>query len=257
MQGPVTVFDGGVYAGDARIPDLPPGSDRLLSYAMDLDVEVAPTSDSKPRNLLSARIEKGTLIATYKQSRTQQYTVKNSGSAEKKVLLEHPIELSWELVTPKKPIEKTRDVYRFAVAAKPGEPADMKIEEQMTVREDIAVSNLNDEAIHFFLSANVVSETVKEALREVVRRKSVLAELNRAKQRIDQEVATIGQEQQRIRENMKSIDRNTDLYNRYVKKFTDQEDAIEKLRDEGRALEQKIAELQRSLDEYLSKLELA
>ena len=29
MQGPITVFDGGVYAGDARIEDLPPGGERL------------------------------------------------------------------------------------------------------------------------------------------------------------------------------------------------------------------------------------
>jgi hypothetical protein len=257
MQGPVTVFDGGVYAGDARIPDLPPGSDRLMSYAMDLDVEVAPTSDSKPRSLLSARIEKGTFIATYKQGRSQSYTVKNSGRSDKKVLIEHPIEPQWELITPKEPSEKTRDVYRFAIAARPGEPGDLKIEEQITLREDVALTNLNDDAIHFFLSANVVSETVKDALREVVRRKSELAELHREKQRIDLEVAVIAQEQQRIRENMKSIDRNTDLYNRYVKKFTDQEDQVEALRDEGRTLEQKIAALQRSLDEYLSKLELA
>jgi hypothetical protein len=55
---------------------------------------------------------------------------------------------------------------------------------------------------------------------------------------------------------MKSIDRNTDLYNRYVKKFTDQEDEVEKLRGDGRTLDEKIAETQRSLDEYLSKLEL-
>jgi hypothetical protein len=256
MQGPVTVFDGGVYAGDARIPDLPPGSDQLLSYALDLDVEVAPTGDSKPRDLLSARIEKGTFIATYKQSRTQKYNVKNSGREEKRLLVEHPIESQWELITPKEPTSKTRSVYRFAVDAKPGEIANLAIEEQIKIREDIAISNLNDEAIHFFLSANVVSETVKEALREVVRRKSELAQLQREKQRIDQEIASIGQEQQRIRENMRSIDRNTDLYNRYVKKFTDQEDTIEKLRDEGRTLEQSIVERQRSLDEYLSKLEL-
>src|SRR5690606_2346619 len=35
MQGPITVFDGGVYAGDARIEDLPPGEERLISYALD------------------------------------------------------------------------------------------------------------------------------------------------------------------------------------------------------------------------------
>ncbi|HJQ78552.1 MAG TPA: hypothetical protein VJ828_01285, partial [Lacipirellulaceae bacterium] len=55
MQGPVTVFDGGAYAGDARIPDLPSGGERLLSYALDLEVEVAPTSDARPQSLVSAR----------------------------------------------------------------------------------------------------------------------------------------------------------------------------------------------------------
>ncbi|MCI0334063.1 MAG: hypothetical protein L0228_12670 [Planctomycetes bacterium] len=256
MQGPVTVFDGGVYAGDARIPDLPPGSDRLLSYALDLDVEVAPTSDSRPQDLLSVRIEKGVLIANYKQSRTQRYTVKNSGDKEKRVLIEYGFDPRWELIASKKPTEKTRDVYRFAVAAGPGKPADLRIEEQQSIRQDVAINNLNDEAIRFYLSAKVVSETVKDALREVVRRKTELADLSRRKQQFDQEIATIGQEQQRIRENMRSIDRNTDLYNRYVKKFTDQEDQIERLRENARELESKIAESQRSIDEYLSELVL-
>src|SRR5262249_729725 len=42
MQGPVTVFDHDAYAGDARIDDLAPGQDRLISYALDLKVEVEP-----------------------------------------------------------------------------------------------------------------------------------------------------------------------------------------------------------------------
>ena len=97
MQGPVTVFDGGVYAGDARIPDLSPGSERLLSYALDLDVEVAPTGDVRPQKLISARIEKGVLTAEYKQTRTQSFTVKNSGHNAKTVLIERTIEPQWKL----------------------------------------------------------------------------------------------------------------------------------------------------------------
>ena len=256
MQGPITVFDAGVYAGDARIPDLPPGSDRLLSYALDLDVEVAPTSDYRPQDLLSVRIEKGVLIATYKQSRTQSYTIKNSGDKEKRVLIEYALDPQWKLIEPKKPTEKTRDMYRFAVAAEPGKPAELKIEEQQDIRQDVAITNLSDEAVRLYLSAKVVSESVKEALREVVRRKTELAELQRRNQQMNQEIATIGQEQQRIRENMKSIERNTDLYHRYVKKFTDQEDRIETVREEARKLEQQIVESQRSLNEYLSKLDL-
>ncbi|HEX2476019.1 MAG TPA: hypothetical protein VHK01_14810, partial [Lacipirellulaceae bacterium] len=256
MQGPVTVFDGGAYAGDARIPDLPSGSERLLSYALDLEVEVAPTSDARPQSLVSARITKGVLEAEFKQSRTNSYTVKNSGDVAKAVLVEHPVDLQWELRAPKEPTEKTRDVYRFAVAAEPGKPAELKIEEQNTFRQAVAISNLNDDAIHFYLSAKVVPERVKEALREVIRRKSELAELNRQKQQVEQEVATIGEEQTRIRQNMESIGQNTDLYNRYVTKFTEQEDHIERLRDDARALEQQIAQAQRSLDEFLTNLDL-
>jgi hypothetical protein len=40
MQGPITLFDGGEYAGDARIEDIPPGATRLVSYALDLHVLV-------------------------------------------------------------------------------------------------------------------------------------------------------------------------------------------------------------------------
>ena len=39
-QGPVAVYDGGTFAGDARLPDLKPGETRLVSYAIDLGTEV-------------------------------------------------------------------------------------------------------------------------------------------------------------------------------------------------------------------------
>lgn len=88
MQGPITVFDGGAYAGDAKIEDLPPGTERLISYALDLDTEVAPESKGHPEELLSVKITKGTMIASRKYVRGTEYTVKNSGKATKKVLVE-------------------------------------------------------------------------------------------------------------------------------------------------------------------------
>ncbi len=71
MQGPITVFDNGSYAGDTKIEDLPPGSQRLISYAVDLDTEVAPQSKGRPEELLNVRLLKGTLIATRKYVRSK------------------------------------------------------------------------------------------------------------------------------------------------------------------------------------------
>ncbi len=230
MQGPITVFEGGSYAGDAKIEDLPPGAERLISYAVDLDTEVAPQNKNRPEELLSVRLIKGTMIATRKYVREQEYTVKNSGKAEKKVLIEYPFDASWKLVKPEKPAEKTRDLYRFAVTAKPGEPAQLTVEEERTDSQHIALNNLDDGSIKFYVSAKVVSDAVKDALKEIVKRKADLGQLTAKKQQLELRIREIGEDQTRIRQNMAQLDRNSDVYKNYVKKFSDQESEIETLR---------------------------
>lgn len=254
MQGPITVFDGGAYAGDARVLDIPPKSERLISYAMDLDTEVAVESQSKPEVLVGVKIVKGTLYATRKHRRSQTYTVKNSGSKQKTVLIEYPFDPNWELIEPEKPAEKTRDLYRFAVKAGPGEPAKLTVAEERVETQTVHLTNLDLDTIHIYLRAKVVDETVKEALQKVVRLKQELAELSEQRRRREQEIATISQEQERIRRNMEQLDRTTDLYNRYVKKFSEQEDRIEDLRNEIDKLQTAETAKRKELDEFLSGL---
>src|SRR5436305_9274229 len=91
MQGPITVFDDNAYAGDAQIQDLPPGSERLISYALDLDTEVSPAVKQQPAALVSVRVSKGTLLTNYKYARTKTYTIKNSGKKATNILIEYPI----------------------------------------------------------------------------------------------------------------------------------------------------------------------
>src|SRR5262249_26041755 len=58
MQGPIAVFEGSNYAGDARILDLQPGEERLLSYAVDLGTEVNPVPSSDNGKLTSVKVVK-------------------------------------------------------------------------------------------------------------------------------------------------------------------------------------------------------
>jgi hypothetical protein len=256
MQGPITVFDGGSYAGDAKIEDLPPGTQRLISYAVDLDTEVAPITKGRPEELLSVQLLKGTLIATRKYVRTQEYTVKNSGKAEKKVLIEYPLDASWKLIKPEKPAEKTRDLYRFELAAKPGEPATLTVEEERTTPQYVAMNNLDDGSIKYFIGAKVVSEKVKDALKEIVKRKAELEQIVVKRKQLEKRIGEIDSDQNRIRQNMQQLDRNSDVYKNYVKKFSQQESEIEKLRSDIAELSGKEAEMRKSLDEYMMGLDL-
>ncbi|MEX2120659.1 MAG: hypothetical protein WD847_13785 [Pirellulales bacterium] len=256
MQGPITVFDGGAYAGDARIDDLPPGSERLISYALDLDVEVAMETKGSPEQLVSVRIAKGVLYSSRKYTRSQNYLVKNSGDDARQVLIEYPFDAAWKLLAPAKPAEKTRDMYRFALAAEPGKPATLVVEEEQVVRQEVAVNNLDDGMIQFYLNARVVSDEVKRALTEVVKRKREIEQLAVRHQELEQQINVISQEQARIRENMAQLDRQSDLYNRYVKKFASQEDQVEQLRGQIADTQQQLTSKRKSLDEYLLGLDL-
>ena len=256
MQGPVTVYDGGVYAGDARVEDLVPGSERLVSYAVDLDVEVAPRTEPRPEEIVSVTLAKGTLVVTRKLARRKIFEIKNSGADAVKLLVEHPREEPWKLVALEKPAETTRDRYRFAVTAEPGKPVTLEVAEEQQTLQQLALVNTDDSTILFFTNAKQTSPAVKEALTAVIERKREIERFVQERAKREQEVNVVGQEQERIRQNMAQLERTSDLYTRYVQKFAVQEDRVETLRKEVADLQAKELEARRALDDYLQQLEL-
>ncbi|MEX0669842.1 MAG: hypothetical protein WD060_05240 [Pirellulales bacterium] len=256
MQGPVTVYDAGAYAGDARIEDLAPGGERLVSYAVDLDVEVAPRMEPKPEEIVSVRLVKGTLVVVKKLARRKVFEVKNSGSDAVKLLIEHPREAGWQLVMPEKPAETTRDRYRFAVTAEPGKPAALEVAEEQQTQQHLAIMNADDGTILFFTNAKQTSPAVKEALGKVIEQKREIERVVHQRATRAQEVQVVGQEQERIRQNMAQLERTSDLYTRYVQKFAAQEDRVDSLRKEITELQAREQETRRALDDYLQALEL-
>jgi hypothetical protein len=196
------------------------------------------------------------MIASRKYTRGTEYTVKNSGKVAKKVLIEYPFDPQWKLTAPTKADEKTRNLYRFALEAKPGEPTKLLVEEERTDHQQVALGNLEDNAIQFYLSAKVVGEKVKAALAEIVKRKQALQEITVKKQQLEQRIREIGEDQSRIRQNMAQLDRGSDVYKNYVKKFSDQESEIEKTRGQIASLNDQEIGMRKSLDEYMMGLDL-
>jgi len=182
--------------------------------------------------------------------------VKNSDTKPKTVLIEQPLDANWKLVAPKEPTEKTRDRYRFAVEAQPGKPAKLAVEEEMIQSQSLAITNLDDNTIAFYVNQKKISPEVKAALQEVVKRKHALLQVAAERARLEERIKVVSEEQDRIRKNMGYLDRNSDLYRRYVTKFGEQEDSVDKMHDQIMNLTNEEARLRTSLDEYLMSLDV-
>ncbi|MCC6141946.1 MAG: hypothetical protein IT389_15180 [Nitrospira sp.] len=257
MQGPITVFDGGAYAGDAQIQDLAPGHDRLISYALDLNTEVEPKIEGGTQELASVSLKKGTMLVSRRLVEDRTYLVRNRGLKPKTVLIEQPYRADWKLIEPKEAAERTRDQYRFSLTVDAGKTATLRVKETLPLQESILLMDSGLDHIAFFQQAKEVSPQVKEALQRVAHLRSKLDNTRAQRTKLEQRIGEITTEHSRIRENMQRLQQNSDLYTRYVKKLDQQETELEKLRKEIESLKTAEEERRQELHTYVMALDIA
>lgn len=255
-QGPITVFDADTYAGDAQVMDLSPGEKRLISYALDLDTEVTVKSEPKPRQLVSVRIQKGTLIARRKHIDQREYVIKNKADRKRAVLVEQDFNPQWALVEPAEAFEQTRDVWRFRkdLQAHSTESLDVRLERYGDERVALMDAGLDD--IRIYLRSKVVLPKVVEALQQVATMRTEIDRLTGEKRQRQQQIDGIEADQQRIRQNMQRLPQNSELFVRYVTKLDAQETEIEQLREQIDELKQQETAKRQELQRYLLALNI-
>jgi hypothetical protein len=256
MQGPITLFESGSYAGDARIEDLPPGQDRLISYALDLKTEVEPKFEGGTQELVTVALKKGTMLVSRRRIEDRNYLIKNRDAKTRSVLIEQPYRSDWRLIEPMEPTERTRDLYRFAVRVEPGKTASLHVKETLPVEETVQLMDSGIDLMAYYVRAKEVSPKVREALQRVVTLRSKLDDARAQRTRLEQRVGEITAEHGRIRENMQRLPQNSDLYSRYVKKLDQQETELEKLRKEIEASKNNEDEQRRELQTYVASLDV-
>lgn len=256
MQGPVTVFDENVYAGDAKLPDLKPAEKRLVAYALDLAIEVIVDQKPRPDELLSLRIAKGILIHRHKYADTREYTIHNKDKKDRDVLIEQPYGHDWTLVEPKEPFERTQSLLRFKTAAPAGKTVAQKVQLERVSDEAIGLTDAGLDHIGIYIRSTVISPAVKQALEKVVRIRTELDTLVRERELREKQVKETVEDQGRLRENLKTLQQNSDPYQRQLKKFDVAETQIEKLRGEVAELREQEKAKRAELQAYLLSLDV-
>jgi hypothetical protein len=228
-QGPITVYEGSTYAGDARILDLQKDERRLLSYAIDLGTEVQAVPESDNGRLTSVKIVKGIIYTKTKIKDSKTYTIANRNDTDRVVMLEHPNRTDFTLTTKDKPWETAADVHRFKVAAPAGKTTKYTVSEEKDFGSSVQITNSDDQGIRILINQPVASEKVKKALEKALDLRGKLAATQREIQKQEQQLNVITADQDRLRKNLKEMPPEAAAYKRYLKKFDDQETEIERL----------------------------
>ena len=109
-QGPITVFEGSIYAGDTRVLDVQPNEERLVSYAIDLGTEVDPQVGPGTQKITSVKAVKGIVTTVTRVTEEKTYKVVNRSQTDRTMLIEHANRTNqqFKLVDTDKPAEETK-----------------------------------------------------------------------------------------------------------------------------------------------------
>lgn len=255
MPGPISVYDGAAYAGDAQIPHTSRDQERLLSYAVDLDV-LGQSESRGNETIVKIKIVDGLLSFESKYRNITKYTLTNNDKTRDRLaLVEHPKLSGWDLIEPKKADETTENLYRFELPIDAGAAASMEVAQEQTRIQTYALIEYDLPMLLEYAKQGKVSGAVVESVKKAAAFNARIHEQMRKIEEIQSRMNEITTEQNRIRSNMNSIEHNSDLYRRYVAKLNEQESQMEQFmvqRDEAQtakdAAEKELREYLRDLD---------
>jgi hypothetical protein len=228
QAGPITVFDDGEYAGDARLGDVPAGTKRLISYALDLKTEVVTATTTEPPELIAVSIDTGRLLLKRKEARRTTYTIKNSSDQPRKLLLEQPLDANWPTVEPA-PAEKTRESYRFAFTVPAGKTDAFAATEWKPADERLPLREMSQAQFETYGNSALASVEVQAALKNLQREQADLRKFAAAREPLELRYKELIAEQQRLRESLRAVGEADALHQRYAKKLGQTEDELETL----------------------------
>jgi hypothetical protein len=253
LPGPISVYDGSAYAGDAQIGHVSPGEKRLLAYAIDLDVSVV-MEDQSSGGVRKLRIVSGMIEQTSLARSQVVYKINGKSSKiDRTVLIEHPKLPGYELKEGK-PVEEALSLYRFEVPLGAGKSESLKVVQEQTFSQQIALTDIDLPTILAYQTQGKASKAVVDAFREGQKKRAEIAELQRQIEAIDRERAEIDKDQARVRENMRTIERDTDLYRSYIKQFTDQETRLKELSTQAKSVREQIEARRQAFSQWVTNL---
>ena len=254
MPGPISVYDGGSYAGDAQIGHVPAGDTRLLAYAVDLDV-TATTKDEAREQFRTLKFVKGVCYMTFEYELTNNYSFVNKDKARARtIIVETPRYGGYELIEPKKPSDITPSAERFEISAEAAGKAELKIVRRMVSQRTISVTDMDMDSLLSYSRNGKVSKAVMDAFAQVQQRRDVLVRLERDIAGLEQRINDIDRDQARIRANMSSLDRQAALYQRYLTQLTTQEEQLDTIRVDLETKREALRAAREDLDQFVANL---
>ncbi len=248
--------DGPAFIGDARLPAIQPGEDRLASFAADLPVRVEMTQGDDA-TITGGRAARGVLQIVRRQRATTAYRMTTPADSGRTMLVEQPRRDGWTLVQPDPAqVGTTPTHYRITQIVPPGTTSFLNVVLERPVEERLALTEASSAQLAALASAGQLSPALRAALTRAGALRADLDRRHAAADDVEHRRATIVADQNRVRQNLVAVPNGSELQRRYLGIMQKQENDLAALATQADAAGRAVTEADGALKNFLDGLTL-
>ena len=259
--GVVTLFDTHAdgrtgYVGDARLPAIEPGEQRLASFALDQAVSV-DVQHHTSQVVTGGTIAAGVLTLTQKERADTTYRVTTPKGSGRTLVIEAPRDPDFTLVEPHGAgVATTPEVYRVTRDVAAGTPQDIELVFERTLDETHALAGEDADSALLATSNTDLPEPMRAAIRHAAELQQEVSRDQAALAASNGRITETEADQDRVRTNLASVPPNSALHREYLAMMQSDEDGLADLRKQVQAAQAKADAGQRALESYLAGLKM-
>lgn len=255
--GPITVFEGASYSGEALMTTLKAADKRLISYAVDLGTRVTTAFDSSRSTVREIHVNRGVLTARSAMEETRTYTIRNVDAQPKTLVIEQTQRPEFKVLNPK-PTETTTTANRFEVKLGPDSTEKFPVTEERVYDSSTTVSSLTPDVLLTYVQNKAISDAGRRQLQQIVDLKRQIADLDNLIRQADSDIKSLVDDQARIRQNIQSLNAvsgQQEQVQKYARQLADQESRLATQRDHLSDLRKQKAAQESNLSDLIAKLD--
>ena len=259
--GIITAFDrteSGLtnFVGDAQLPLTAKGASKFVTFALDSKTDIRRTDNGVQVTRLGKAVN-GVLTISTKSVRTIDYEITPPVEEDRTIVIEEPRIDGWKPAASLEQIELTASRLRYEVNAPKGETTKAQLRLERVDDERIRLASLAPDGLYATLQGlQNTDAALKETLAELRRLVGAINEAESEKAKLDDEIAQISRDQERIRENLSAVGQASDLGRRYLETLREQEDRLAEIGAQKRKLDTEIAGHRAEAVKLANRLEL-
>jgi hypothetical protein len=255
--GPITVFEGASYSGEALMTSLKAADKRLISYAVDLGTRVTTAYDSSRAVVREIHVNRGVLTARSAVQETRTYSIRNVDAKPKTLIIEQVQQTEYHVLNPKA-TETTSNANRFEVKLDPDSTQKFPIVQERVYDTTTSVTNMTRDVLATYVQNKATSDAGRRQLQQVIDLERQISDLDNQIRQTDANIKTVVDDQSRIRQNLESLNRvsgQQDQVQKYARQLADQESQLAAQRDRASDLRKQKTAQESSLSDLISKLD--